>query len=81
MESRQCKRCNSENLSYTKHIYKDKVTDKLFFHIREYCKDCGFSHLVRRDAYTYEKTKDQEWVKSPAVKKLESQSKLFGEDL
>lgn len=67
---KQCKRCESENLTYKRmrYFYDSKVSYSYY----AVCKDCGRSRAISVTAEILEATKDKPWYNS------ESYCRQFG---
>jgi late competence protein required for DNA uptake (superfamily II DNA/RNA helicase) len=72
----KCRHCNSDNVEYTKHLGWGEKTGTVY-HYKLWCNDCKKVYHVKRTSAVYEQVKDQPWIKSSSVKRMEFKQQLF----
>ena len=66
--SKQCRKCKSCNLTFTKHIGYGNKMGKVY-HYKAHCSNCGLSYFVKRTKEIFEKVKDEDWIQSKSFKR------------
>src|SRR5437660_757131 len=56
-----CRKCDSTNVWFTKHIHEGKIQGKTF-HYKLWCVNCGAVYNTPRTKDVYEAVKDQQWI-------------------